>query len=193
MVNQSAPLFFSSIGTRIAPQCARAAKFYDDRFIPNAGPDRLSKQAPQPHHACRRMPQLIFTSPEFEGQAFKLHDGKTTVGRAPGNLLIIEDNSISANHCEILVYGREVIIRDLGSRNGTWVAGQCIQGQTAVQHRQSIRLGAIEARLELPPPTIQDHHTEITAIYLLARHPVASTTPSPNTPTILKPRPAPTL
>ena len=74
------------------------------------------------------MPQLIFTTPHFNNQSFKLPEGKTTVGRVAGNTLVIQHDTISANHCEILLYGREVIVRDRGSTNGTWVDDCRVKG-----------------------------------------------------------------
>src|SRR5690348_14999747 len=115
------------------------------------------------------MIQLIFTSPDFNGQSFPLPEGKTTVGRAPGNTLVIEHDSISARHCEILRYGREVIIRDCASTNGIWVGATRVKGQTSISHGQRVRLGTVEVRLELPPPDNYKPHTDFTAIHLLKR------------------------
>ena len=115
------------------------------------------------------MTKLIFKTPEFDGQSAPLADGKTTVGSAPGNTLIIQHDSISADHCELLLYGREVIVRDRASANGIWVDGARIHGQTSMRHGQSIRFGAVEARLEMPPPPADDAQTEFTAIYEFKR------------------------
>ena len=134
------------------------------------------------------MTQLIFNTPQFRGQSFEVPEGKSTVGRAPGNSLIIEHDSVSGNHCEILLYGREVIVRDRASTNGTWVDGCRVKGQTAMNHGQRIRFGAVEAQLQLPPPA-QYQDTEITAIHLHAR---AMRRPAPRqqpqTPTVIQPR-----
>ena len=86
------------------------------------------------------MIQLIFKTPEFSGQSAPLPDGKTTVGLAPGNTLVIQHDSVSADHCELLLYGRDVIVRDRATSSGTWVDGARINGQTSMRHGQSIRL-----------------------------------------------------
>jgi pSer/pThr/pTyr-binding forkhead associated (FHA) protein len=135
------------------------------------------------------MSKLIFTAPGFEGQSFELPEGKTTVGRAPDNTLIIDDHCISAHHCQILRYGREIIVRETGSSNGTWVDGCQLRGQTSLRNGQRIRFASVEARLEMPPPEIQKDDTEFTAIYLHARasrEPAAA--PKPPLATIIKPR-----
>lgn len=135
------------------------------------------------------MTQLIFTTPRFKKQSFKIPEGETTVGRAAGNTLIIQDDTVSGKHCEILLYGREVIVRDRGSTNGTWVDDCRVKGQTCVRHGQRVRFGEVEARLELPPQTYQDHHTEVTAIHLLGHARKESALPAePNTSVIIKPQ-----
>jgi pSer/pThr/pTyr-binding forkhead associated (FHA) protein len=134
------------------------------------------------------MTKLIFTAPEFKGQCFELPEGTTTVGRAPDNTLIIDDHGVSAHHCQILRYGREVIVRDAGSSNGTWVDGCQLRGQTSIRNGQRIRFASIEARLEMPPPAHTGHDTEVTAIYLHTRaSQEALSSPKPALPTDIKP------
>jgi pSer/pThr/pTyr-binding forkhead associated (FHA) protein len=115
------------------------------------------------------MVKLVFTAPAFESQWVELPEGTTTVGRGPSNTLVIDDPSISGQHCHILVHGREIIARDQGSTNGTWVNGYRVRGQTAVQNGQVIRFGSVEARLELPRPETHEDETEFTAIRLHAQ------------------------
>lgn len=135
-------------------------------------------------------PKLIFVNPEWEGQSFDLPEGKTIVGRSPETTLMIDDDSVSGRHCEILTYGCEVIIRDNGSSNGTWVDGRKVRGQTAVHNGQTIRFACVEARLEMPPlPRKERFQTEHTAIYDHARFSRKGTAAPPSTsPTIIKPR-----
>ncbi len=56
---------------------------------------------------------------------------------------------MSAEHGELLVSGREVIVREKGSRNGIFVDGVRVQAQSGVKHHQTIRFGRVEVRLEL--------------------------------------------
>lgn len=111
------------------------------------------------------MVKLIFISPDFEGQTCELPEGRTTIGRGPANRLIVQHKTISADHCEILVHGPEVIVREHGSSNGSWVDGVKIDGQMPVRHGQRIRLGAVEARLEMPTLPPADENSEISAVH----------------------------
>src|SRR5687768_1873249 len=97
------------------------------------------------------MPKLIITSPGFVNQACELPDGEFAVGRDLDNAIIIREASVSGKHCQLLVFGSEVIVRDSGSKNGTFVNGARVQGQRQVTNRQTIRMGNVEARLEIDP------------------------------------------
>ena len=111
------------------------------------------------------MPKLVFIDTHFAGQVYHLIKEKTTVGRADDNVLVVRHPSVSAKHCEILVNGEEVIVRDLDSRNGTLADGRKLKNQqTAVKSGNVIRFGAVEARIEIEPPTGEGEATQITAV-----------------------------
>src|SRR2546426_12814947 len=113
------------------------------------------------------MAKLIFTDDRFSGQVYELVLEKTLVGRGQENVLVIRDGSLSSRHCEILVHGPEVIVRDLGSRNGTFVDGVRLQNQQSqLKSGQKVRFGSVEARLELDPIDTPAEDTFETAIYL---------------------------
>src|ERR687883_592835 len=63
-----------------------------------------------------------------------------TIGRAPQNRLVIEDAAVSRTHCAIRVENGEFVLRDLGSRSGTYVNGARIESR-ALAHADSIRVG----------------------------------------------------
>jgi predicted component of type VI protein secretion system len=115
------------------------------------------------------MPRLVFIDDKFAGCHYELVLEKTTVGRTDENTLTICDSSISSTHCEILLHGSEVIVRDLDSKNGTFVNDLRLNKQAQLKAGQRVRFGAVEARLELEPPTARDDGTEITAVYELSK------------------------
>jgi pSer/pThr/pTyr-binding forkhead associated (FHA) protein len=119
----------------------------------------------------RGMAKLIFIGDKFGGRVYDLAVEKITVGRGDHNTLTIADASISHTHCEILVYGMEVIVRDLGSRNGTFVNGVRLQDQQKPLHDgQIVKFGSVEARLQLLPPPDSSTVTDVTAVHAHARH-----------------------
>ncbi|NDB78100.1 MAG: FHA domain-containing protein, partial [Verrucomicrobia bacterium] len=60
--------------------------------------------------------------------------------------------SVSSHHCEILLKGNDVTVKDLDSTNGTFINGEQISEQ-ALQVGQTVRFGSVEARLEASAPT----------------------------------------
>jgi pSer/pThr/pTyr-binding forkhead associated (FHA) protein len=116
------------------------------------------------------MAKLPFTDPKFAGKTYKLFLEKTTVGRSDANTLVIRDDSVSSRHCEILTYGPEIIVRDLGSSNGTFVNGARLCNQQSVlKSGQIVRIGSIEARLEIEPADRIEVNTDVTAVFTHAR------------------------
>jgi predicted component of type VI protein secretion system len=116
------------------------------------------------------MNKLIFTDQNHAGRVYHLVLERTTVGRAAGNTLVIADSSLSAAHCEILMNGPEVIVRDLDSRNGTYVNGaKLVNQQAQLKAGQFVRFGTVEARLELDRPSTDDTASEMTAVHAMGR------------------------
>src|SRR5882762_11679206 len=112
------------------------------------------------------MARLIFTDDKFSGQVYELILERTTVGRSDENTLVIRDPSLSSRHCEILANGPEVIVRDLDSKNGTYVDGvQLRNRQSQLKSGQKVTFGVVEARLELDPMDSPAEDTAETAVY----------------------------
>ncbi len=53
-----------------------------------------------------------------------LGEAERIVGRAPGCDIVIDEPSVSARHFAVRRAGRGVVVRDLGSTNGSWVDGE---------------------------------------------------------------------
>jgi pSer/pThr/pTyr-binding forkhead associated (FHA) protein len=82
------------------------------------------------------------------GKAYELTVEKTTIGRVDDNTFPIAEASVSSHHCEVLLRGGEIIIRDLNSTNGTFINGRQITGEGPLKPGQILRLGQVEMRLE---------------------------------------------
>jgi predicted component of type VI protein secretion system len=112
------------------------------------------------------MPKLVFIDRNFAGKVYALTIEKTTIGRGDDNVLVIRDSSLSARHCEILVNGAEVIVRDIGSRNGTMVGGRLLRNQqTAVKNGQIVRFGLVDARVEIENMDWSDDTSPESAVF----------------------------
>lgn len=93
------------------------------------------------------MARLVLLSEGFTGRTCELKTDKTTVGRLPDNSFQIADASVSSHHAEILLRGKEVVVRDLDSTNGTFINNERVT-EAAVKPGQILRLGMIDMRLE---------------------------------------------
>ena len=57
-------------------------------------------------------------------QSRRVFDREITIGHSPENWLSITDPRVSSIHAMLRIEGQEVTVRDLGSRHGTWIAGE---------------------------------------------------------------------
>jgi len=93
------------------------------------------------------MPKLILTT-EAQGKvAYEFAERSITIGRAPDNMIVIDDSSVSNRHAQLDLSGDTYRLKDLDSTNGTRVNGVPIT-ETALRFEDRIRFGAIEARFE---------------------------------------------
>ncbi len=93
------------------------------------------------------MAKLVILTGGLTGLTHELSVNPTTVGRAEGNLLQIIEPAVSGRHCEILLRGGEVVVRDLKSTNGTFIQGERIT-EAILKPGQILRLGRVDLRLE---------------------------------------------
>jgi len=116
------------------------------------------------------MPKFHFIGGEFDGTVYDLTLEKTSVGRSHTNTVVICDRFVSAKHCDILVNGSEVIVRDLGSRNGTFVNGRRLQNQQCgVKSGHIIAFGSVQARLEIELDADETDLSTKSAVYSHSR------------------------
>lgn len=67
------------------------------------------------------MPYLIKNPDSINQEIYELQLGENTIGREKDNTIIINDPSVSRHHAKITVTGNLVTIKDLKSRNSTFV------------------------------------------------------------------------
>ena len=91
---------------------------------------------------------LVVVDGPSRGARHRLEGGKARVGSGSGAHLQIADRAVSRLHCEIEVSGDTVILRDLGSRNGTFV-GEARVRDADVQIGAVVRVGGSAFRVEL--------------------------------------------
>ena len=75
-------------------------------------------------------------------------DGRLTVGSRPGVGLRLKDTTVSRNHFELLAKPEGVLIRDLESTNGTWLAGTRIR-EVVVEDEAVVTVGKTSLRISI--------------------------------------------
>jgi pSer/pThr/pTyr-binding forkhead associated (FHA) protein len=99
------------------------------------------------------MAKLVVLSEGLTGKTYEIKVEKTTIGRLEDNSFSIAEPSVSSHHCEILLRGNDLVVKDLNSTNGTFINGEKVS-EAPLKHGQILRLGQVEMRLEVatPPP-----------------------------------------
>jgi pSer/pThr/pTyr-binding forkhead associated (FHA) protein len=93
------------------------------------------------------MAKLVILTQGLNGRAHELNVDRTTIGRVEDNLFQIAEASVSSHHCEVLLRGSDVVIKDLNSTNGTFINGEQIT-ESVLKPGQTLRLGQVELKLE---------------------------------------------
>jgi predicted component of type VI protein secretion system len=85
--------------------------------------------------------QLVVEQGPRPGQVFELPRSTVSIGRDPGNQVVINDPQISRQHARMTPQGGLMVLEDLGSTNGTMVNGLRITGPHTLAHGDQIGLG----------------------------------------------------
>jgi pSer/pThr/pTyr-binding forkhead associated (FHA) protein len=70
--------------------------------------------------------RLVSQDPLASPREILIEQFPAMIGRGIDVALRIDDRWLSRRHCELSLHGDELIVRDLGSRHGTYVNGQAI-------------------------------------------------------------------
>lgn len=73
--------------------------------------------------------------------------GPVTIGRAPGNDIVIGAEYVSGRHARFTIMGQNLFIEDLGSTNGTAVNGQLILEPVALRSGDVVNVGDVDIRV----------------------------------------------
>ena len=68
-----------------------------------------------------------------------------TIGRDPGATLVLDHDTISRRHAEISYDNGSYLLRDLGSKNGTFLNGERLEPNAVrvLQARDRVRIGTL--------------------------------------------------
>lgn len=78
------------------------------------------------------------------GKEIKITCSPFVIGRADECHLRPKSDAISRRHCELIVQGDQLILKDLGSKNGTEVNGDRVQGERPLKLGDHLKMGPLE-------------------------------------------------
>jgi hypothetical protein len=85
---------------------------------------------------------LRFENGERRGETIPVTGTGITIGRKPGNSVQILDASVSGRHAELVIDASGVLVRDLGSTNGTRVGNERVSEQR-LAHADTVVFGNV--------------------------------------------------
>ena len=90
----------------------------------------------------RRAPRtLVVTEGPLAGTTLGLGDSDITLGRGGGCTLVLEDDYASTRHARLTLTDQGWTLEDLGSTNGTYLAGERLTRPTRVPLNTPIKIG----------------------------------------------------
>jgi two-component system cell cycle sensor histidine kinase/response regulator CckA len=132
-----------------------------DRVNPLESQDREQTHSGQPpalptsqYQAISQRGMLLVLVGPNAGQTYPV-EKNLSIGRADHCTLTINTNDVSREHAEIVARGPECVLRDLRSRNGTWVNGVKIHEQ-ALRFGDKVRIGSSTILLYSPYDELED-------------------------------------
>lgn len=130
------------------PRFIRTVHTYGYAFCGTAESSGPPSSSPSPSRAGERVCRLVWRDREVT-----LAEGENLLGRDRQAVLWIDSATVSRRHARVVVTGGEAVIEDLGSRNGTSVQGQKIQGPVPLADGDRLRLGSATMTFRVFNPT----------------------------------------
>ncbi len=124
--------------------------------LPAVADDESTEQLAQSRAHLPRLRLVVATGPD-RGLALVLRTGKYRIGKHSGNELVLTDSAVSGRHLELEVGPDQLLVRDLGSTNGSWHSGvrfreiELGRGGALAIGKSVLRLEVIDAATQLPP------------------------------------------
>jgi len=88
----------------------------------------------------REEAMLVLTEGPGQGCCWELNRDEITIGRHPSCHIVLPDRRVSRFHAQITRQGQRYVLEDLGSKNGTFVNGEPVQGPWTLKDGDEISI-----------------------------------------------------
>jgi DNA-binding winged helix-turn-helix (wHTH) protein len=79
----------------------------------------------------------------WEGGVVALAEGEYLLGRHPHSVVPTDRDTVSRRHARLRITAGEAVLEDLGSRNGTFVRGERLEGPARLLDGDDFRVGSV--------------------------------------------------
>ncbi|NLF29597.1 MAG: FHA domain-containing protein [Planctomycetes bacterium] len=104
---------------------------------------------------------LVYFKPDGGRKDIAFDKPSIVIGRRPDCDVRVPQLGVSRRHCELVVRGESLVVRDLGSSNGTYVNGARISGEDVLAPGTRLQVGPVLLTVQIdgrpadvaaPPP-----------------------------------------
>ena len=104
-------------------------------------------------------PLLEIQSGKHKGRKIRITDLETIIGRGDDAKIRISSKDVSRHHCILIATSAGILVKDLGSSNGTFVNGRPVENEVLLQSGGTLAIGPMIFKLlgtNIPADTPED-------------------------------------
>ncbi len=98
------------------------------------------------------MMELVIIGGKYSGSRFPVQERTLLIGRANDSDIALDGSNVSRRHAQVLREGPHFFVKDLGSRNGTYLNDQRVTGKALLASNDILRIGGHSLRVESTVP-----------------------------------------
>lgn len=91
--------------------------------------------------------KLVVTQGANAGKEIKIAKEQFVIGRGEDCHLRPKSDAISRKHCIIVINPSQVVLRDLGSKNGTYVNDERVEGERVLKSGDNLKIGPLDFQI----------------------------------------------
>ncbi len=110
-------------------------------------PDKTRRSRPEDRVLNLRQCKLVVLKGAQRGREYNIIGDVIRIGKADDNDIVLNDDTVSRSHCEILDDGRGYLLRDLGSTNGSFLDGAEVR-EAYVRAGSVITVGTLQLKFQ---------------------------------------------